>query len=377
MTPSPPARSAPQHPHRITLADFRAAAREVLPATAFDYLEGGAADERTVRWNAEAYERLALLPRVLTGTSGVDTRRTLYGTELPSPIVLAPTASHGLFHPEAEAATVRGAAATGALTTVSTFSTLTLEEIGAAATGPWWFQLYVQRDRALTEELVHRAREAGAGACVVTVDTPVTGLRERDLRNGFALPSHGTPANLASPGGPSAGSSTGSRPCAPGSTHQGIHDPRIDPAVGWSDLERLRTVSGLPVLAKGIVRPDDARRAAEAGIGVWMSNHGGRNLDTATAPLATLPAVADAVAGRVPIVVDGGIRRGTDVVKALALGADAVAIGRPYVWGLAVDGADGVSATLRALHRETELALALLGAPDLASLTPDLVGPAW
>ncbi|MGW7578635.1 alpha-hydroxy acid oxidase [Streptomyces sp. NPDC054765] len=370
MTSSPPRHTAPPHPHRITLADFHDAAREVLPATAYDYLQGGAADERTVRWNAEAYERLALLPRVLTGTSGVDTRRTLYGTELPSPVLLAPTASHGLFHPEAEAATVRGAAAAGTLTTVSTFSTLTLEEIGAAATGPWWFQLYVQRDRALTEDLVHRARAAGATACVVTVDTPVTGLRERDLRNGFALPSHGAPANLAG---------IAAEPCQDASapTRRGIHDPRIDPTTGWSDLAWLRTVSGLPVLAKGIVRPDDARRAAEAGIGVWMSNHGGRNLDTAIAPLTTLPAVVEAVAGRVPVLIDGGIRRGTDVVKALALGADAVAIGRPYVWGLAADGAEGVTAALRALHRETELALALLGAPDLAALTPDLVHPAW
>ncbi|MFF3978152.1 alpha-hydroxy acid oxidase [Streptomyces sp. NPDC001828] len=362
--------TAPPRPGRITLADFHDAAREVLPAAAYDYLEGGAADERTVRWNAEAYERLALLPRVLTGTSGVDTRSTLYGTELLSPVLLAPTASHGLFHPEAEAATVRGAAVAGALTTVSTFSTLTLEEIGAAATGPWWFQLYVQRDRALTEDLVRRARAAGATACVVTVDTPVTGLRERDLRNGFALPSHGTPANLAG---------VGASPDqdGPDPAHRGIHDPRIDPGVGWADLEWLRTVSGLPVLAKGVVRPDDARRAAESGIGVWMSNHGGRNLDTAIAPLTMLPAVADAVAGRVPVIVDGGIRRGTDVVKALALGADAVAIGRPYVWGLAADGAEGVTAALRALHRETELALALLGAPGLASLTPDLVRPVW
>ncbi|MGK5733331.1 alpha-hydroxy acid oxidase [Streptomyces sp. URMC 124] len=367
---SPPPQTAPGRPGRITLADFRAAARELLPAAAFDYLEGGAADERTVRWNAEAYERLALLPRVLAGLPGVDMRCTLYGTELSSPVLLAPTAAHGLFHPEAEAATVRGAAAAGALTTVSTFSTLTLEEIGAAATGPWWFQLYVQRDRALTEDLVHRARAAGARACVVTVDTPVTGLRERDLRNGFALPSHGAPVNLA-------GAAAGSGPDAAAPANPGIHDPRIDPAVGWSDLEWLRTVSGLPVLAKGIVRPDDARRAAEAGIGVWMSNHGGRNLDTAVAPLTTLPAVAEAVAGRVPVLIDGGVRRGTDVVKALALGADAVAIGRPYVWGLAADGAEGVRATLRALHRETELALTLLGAPNPASLTPDLVGPAW
>ncbi|MFD9882604.1 alpha-hydroxy acid oxidase [Streptomyces alboflavus] len=370
MTTSLPRPATPPHPQRITLADFHDAARDVLPAPAYDYLQGGAADERTVRWNAEAYERLALLPPVLTGTAGVDTRCTLYGTELPAPVLLAPTASHGLFHPDAEAATVRGAAAGGALTTVSTFSTLTLEEIGAAATGPWWFQLYVQRDRALTEDLVRRARAAGATACVVTVDTPVTGLRERDLRNGFALPSHRMPANLAG------------RTAEPGRNaadpaHRGIHDPRIDPAVGWSDLEWLRSISGLPVLAKGIVRPDDARRAAEIGIGVWMSNHGGRNLDTAIAPLVTLPAVAEAVAGRVPVLIDGGIRRGTDVVKALALGADAVAIGRPYVWSLAAAGAEGVTAALSALHREIELALALLGAPDLAALTPDLVRPPW
>ncbi|MEU1568628.1 alpha-hydroxy acid oxidase [Streptomyces mirabilis] len=369
MTTSPPHPAAPPHP-RITLADFHDAARDLLPVPAYDYLQGGAADERTVHWNAEAYERLALLPRVLTGTGGVDTRRTLYGTELPTPVLLAPTASHGLFHPDAEAATVRGAAAAETLTTVSTFSTLTLEEIGAAATGPWWFQLYVQRDRALTEDLVLRARAAGATACVVTVDTPVTGLRERDMRNGFALPSHGMPANLAG------------RAAEPGRNaaepaHHGIHDPRIDPAVSWSDLEWLRSVSGLPVLAKGIVRPDDARRAAESGIGIWMSNHGGRNLDTAIAPLTTLPVVAAVVEGRVPVLIDGGIRRGTDVVKALALGADAVAIGRPYVWGLAAGGAEGVTAVLSALHRETELALALLGAPDLAALTPDLVRPAW
>ncbi|MFK4066842.1 alpha-hydroxy acid oxidase [Streptomyces sp. NPDC029674] len=370
MTTSLPRPATSPHPQRITLADFHDAARDVLPAPAYDYLQGGAADERTVRWNAEAYERLALLPRVLTGTAGVDTRRTLYGTELPAPVLLAPTASHGLFHPDAEAATVRGAAAAGTLTTVSTFSTLTLEEVGAAATAPWWFQLYVQRDRALTEDLVLRARAAGATACVVTVDTPVTGLRERDLRNGFALPSHGTPANLT-------GHTATPPRNAAAPAHHAIHDLRIDPAVGWSDLAWLRSVSGLPVLAKGIVRPDDARRAAETGIGVWMSNHGGRNLDTAIAPLVTLPAVAEAVAGRVPVLIDGGIRRGTDVVKALALGADAVAIGRPYVWGLAAAGAEGVTAALNALHRETELALALLGAPDLAALTPDLVRLSW
>ncbi|MCQ4041309.1 alpha-hydroxy acid oxidase [Streptantibioticus rubrisoli] len=346
----------------LNLADYRAAALKILPTAAFDYLEGGAADEHTVRWNHEAYQRLALLPRVLAGHVGAHTGCSVFGTALDSPILLAPAASHRLFHPGAEAATAHGAAAAGALMTVSTFSSQTVEEIGATATGPWWFQLYVQRDRALTAELVRRAAAAGARACVVTVDTPVTGVRERDLRNGFALPSHGTPANLAHVQG--------------SSTHGAIHDPRIDPAVGWDDLERLRAVCGLPVLAKGILRAEDAQRAADAGFGVWVSNHGGRNLDTAAATLSALPAIAERVAGRVPVIVDGGIRRGTDVVKALALGADAVAIGRPYVWGLAVGGADGVRDVVQTLRRETELAMALVGAATLDDLTADLVVPA-
>ena len=346
----------------LNLADYRAAALDVLPAAAFDYLEGGAADEHTVRWNQEAYQRLALLPRVLAGHGSVDTGRSVFGTAVESPILLAPAASHRLFHPGGETATAQGAAAAGALLTVSTFSSQTVEEIGAAATGPWWFQLYVQRDRALTAELVHRAAAAGAQACVVTVDTPVTGVRERDLRNGFALPSHGIPANLAHAQG--------------GSAHGALHDPRIDPTVGWADLEWLRALCGLPVLAKGILRAEDAQRAADAGFGVWVSNHGGRNLDTAAATLSVLPAIAQRVAGRVPVIVDGGIRRGTDVVKALALGADAVAIGRPYVWGLAVGGADGVRDVIHRLRRETELAMALVGAATPDDLTADLVAPA-
>ncbi|MGW7002433.1 alpha-hydroxy acid oxidase [Streptomyces sp. NPDC054933] len=270
-----------------------------------------------------------------------------------------PAPTPAISNPPAAPATARGAAASGALMTVSTFSSLTVEEIGAAADGPWWFQLYVQRDRGLTAELVRRAHAAGARALVVTVDTPVTGLRERDLRNGFALPSHGSPANLAH---------------APGtSVHGAIHDPRIDPAVDWTDLEALRGGCGLPVLAKGILRAEDAERAAGAGIGVWISNHGGRNLDTAVSTLSALPAIAERVAGRVPVIIDGGIRRGTDVVKALALGADAVAVGRPYAWGLAVDGAGGVRDVIRGLRRETELAMALVGAATLDDLTPDLV----
>ncbi len=347
----------------VSLEDFREAARKVVPGPAFDYLEGGAADEHTVRWNEEAYRRTALAPRVLTGHAQVDTRCSLYGTSLDAPVLLAPTASHGLFHPEAESATARGAALSGTLMTVSTFSSQTVEEIGAAASGPWWFQLYVQRDRDLTTELVRRAAAAGARACVVTVDTPVTGPRERDTRNGFALPSHGLPANLAS------------SPRAQGRPRDGIHDPRIDPSVTWADLEWLREVSGLPVLAKGIQRPEDGRRAADLGIGVWISNHGGRNLDTARPTFTVLSSIAAAVDGRVPVVLDGGIRRGTDVVKAIACGADTVAIGRPYVWGLAVGGSTGVRDVVAALRRETELAMALLGAGRLADLTPDLVVP--
>ncbi|GAA1889065.1 alpha-hydroxy acid oxidase [Streptantibioticus ferralitis] len=354
-----PSGDGPSGAALVNLADYREAAREILPAEVFDYLEGGAADEHTVRWNQQTYRQLALLPRVLTGHASVDTGCSVFDTALDSPILLAPAASHRLFHPDGEAATARGAAEAGALMTVSTFSSQTVEEIGAAAGGPWWFQLYVQRDRGLTAELVRRARAASARALAVTVDTPVTGLRERDLRNGFALPSHGSPANL---------------PHAPGtSAHGAIHDPRIDPAVDWSDLAALGEVSGLPVLAKGILRAEDAKRAAEAGIGVWISNHGGRNLDTAASTLSALPAIAERVAGRVPVIIDGGVRRGTDVVKALALGADAVAVGRPYIWGLAVDGAGGVRDVIRGLRRETEVAMALVGAATLDDLTPDLV----
>jgi isopentenyl diphosphate isomerase/L-lactate dehydrogenase-like FMN-dependent dehydrogenase len=346
----------------LNLEDFRRAARAVVPAPVFDYLEGGAADEHTVAWNEQAYRRNALAPRVLTGHTEVDTRCSLFGAVLESPILLAPTAAHGLFHADGEIATVRGAADADALMTLSTFSSRTIEEVGAAARGPWWFQLYVQRDRGLTADLVRRARAAGAGACVVTVDTPVTGWRERDLRNGFALPSHGRPANLADAP-------------AHAASGRGIHDPRIDPAVTWDDLEWLRDVAGLPVFAKGIQRADDAGQAAERSIGVWISNHGGRNLDTARPTLDVLPAVVARVDGRVPVVLDGGIRRGTDVVKAIAVGATAVAVGRPYVWGLAAGGREGVRDVVRALRRETELAMALTGVASLADLTPDLLVP--
>ncbi len=346
----------------VNVADLRALAARTLPHQMWQYLEGGAGDEHTVRANCERFARLRLAPRACVDVSSLDTSLELLGLSLEHPILLSPTASHGNFHPEAELATLRGAARARALWTASTMGTLPVWEVGAAATEPFWFQLYVQRDRDFTLELVRRATQAGARAILVTVDTPVPGLREREARAGYVLPTAAdTPsANL--------------RGSAPVFDPRGVFDPRIDPTLTWETIAWLARSADVPVLAKGIVRADDARRAVEAGAaGVVVSNHGGRNLDTAVATIDALPAVVRAVAGAAPVLVDGGVRRGTDIVKALALGASAVGVGRPYVWGLAAAGADGVQEAVRMLRRELEIAMALCGAPTLAALTEDLI----
>ena len=348
-------------------------ARRALPASAWDYLAGGAADEHTLRANIERWSRFELAPRCLVDVSRIDTSVELLGHRLAHPVLLAPTAAHRLYHPDAEHETARGAAAAAALWVQSTSATVAVEEAATSTGAPWWFQLYVQRDRAFTQTLIARAVAAGASAIVVTVDTPVLGARDRDQRTEGG-PSGSAYANLRGLDLSARRPGEATTPDLP--LRRRVYVAHLDPSLSWADLEAMCAQTPVPVIPKGILRPDDAARAVEAGAGaVIVSNHGGRNLDTVPATVDALAGVVAAVAGRVPVLVDGGIRRGTDVAKALALGASAVLIGRPYVWGLAVGGADGVRFVVEVLRTELEMAMGLLGAATLADLGPDALWP--
>jgi len=338
-----------------------------MAPAAREYVTGAAADEITLRWNREAFERVALLPRVLMDVSKLDTRVTLLHQELPYPILLAPCGFQRAMHPEGEVATARGAGAAKALLVMSSAATTSVEEIAKAATGPLWFQLYVQRDRGFTRELVARAEQAGARALVLTVDTPVIGARNREARSGFCLPPGMELPNLKG--------SYGKNNATPHrSLGDGIYSEALDPTLTWKDLDWLLGVAKAPVLLKGILAPGDAERAAGAGVaGVIVSNHGGRNLDTAAATLDVLPQVVKRVGEQMPVLVDGGIRRGTDVLKALALGARAVLIGRPYLYGLGVAGAEGVTRVLNILRQEFEMAMALTGRTRIKEIDRSLL----
>jgi 4-hydroxymandelate oxidase len=345
--------------------DYEKLAPAHMSTIGWNYLSGGAADELSLRWNHEAYARLRLRPQILVDVSQLDTRVALFGRELAFPILLAPTAYHKLAHPEGEAATARGAAASGALMVVSTSATMTLEEVAAAAPGPKWFQLYVQRDREFTRELIRRAEAARYEALVITVDSPVLGARYRETRTHFTLPPGVERANLRG-----LKTATGGHRA----TEETIYSALLDPKLTWKEIEWLRAVTKLPVVLKGVMTADDAARAVDVGAaGVIVSNHGGRNLDTLPATIEALPEVTARVAGRVPVLVDGGIRRGTDVLKALAFGASAVLIGRPFVYGLAVGGADGVARVVNILRREFEMAMALTGRTNLGQIDREVI----
>jgi 4-hydroxymandelate oxidase len=339
----------------LNLFDYEAEARERMAPAAWEYVSSAAADEITLRWNREAFDRVALAPKVLVDVSKLDTRVTLLGQELPFPILLAPCGFQRLVHPEGEAGVARGAGAAGALLVMSSAATTAVEDITKAATGPLWFQLYVQRDRGFTQELVARVVAAGAQALVLTVDTPVIGVRNREARSGFCLPPGMDLPNLK--GAYAAGDATPHR-----SVGEGIYSAALDPSVTWNELAWLLKVAKVPVLVKGILSPGDAWRAREAGVaGIIVSNHGGRNLDTTPATLDALPRIVERARDEVPVLMDGGVRRGTDVLKALALGARAVLIGRPYLYGLGVAGAEGVTRVVRLLRQEFEMAMALTG----------------
>ena len=351
----------------MNLADFEAAARRKLPRGAYDYFAGGAEDERTVSRNVEGYQRFVFLPRVLVDVSRVRTATTVLGASVQTPILLAPTAYQKLAHREGETATARAAGAAGSLMTVSTMATCSLEDVAKAAAGPLWFQLYVSPDRSRTERMIERAERAGYRALVLTVDTPRLGRRERDLRTHFKLPPHLLLANFAEEGKPAE-----RWEALPGRARAA--NDLVDPTMTWETVGWLRSASKLPIVLKGIMRPDDALRAVDAGVsGIWVSNHGGRQLDAEQAAILALPAVAEAVAGRAEVYVDGGIRRGTDVLKALALGAVAVFIGRPFVWGLTLAGEAGVKRVLELLREELEVSMAVAGVADVASVPRDLL----
>lgn len=353
----------------LNLREAESLARERLPAATFDYYAGGACDEVTLAENCRAFDRIALRYRVLVDVSRREMGTTLLGVQVTAPIVVAPMAFQRLAHPDGELGTARAAGTLGLLMTASTFATASLEEIAEAATGPLWFQLYVHQDRELTRDLVQRAAAAGYRALVLTVDVPEIGRRERDERNGFQLSPDLRVANfIPKTSDPLQAESEGSR------LRTFIHGMR-DASFSWKDLDWLAGLSKLPIVLKGIVRGDDARRALDHGAaGIVVSNHGGRQLDGAVATVDALPEVAGAVGDQVLVMVDGGIRRGTDVIKALALGARAVMVGRPVLWGLAVDGEAGARRSLELLRNELDLAMALCGTPTLSEIGPDLLG---
>lgn len=343
---------------RWNLGDFEREAGAGLDPAVADFFAGAAGDEGTARDNRRAFERVRLRPRVLRGVGERAHGVTVLGNRLSMPVVLSPTAFHRLAHPEGELATARAAEAAGITMIVSMAATTRLEEVGRPATRPW-FQLYLQPDRDFTARLVGRAEEAGYGALVVTVDSPVFGRRERDLRNGFLdLPAGFRCENLVDDTGI-------------------LRSIAMDATLTWESIDWLRRRTDLPILLKGVLHPSDARLAVEHGVsGIIVSNHGGRQLDGALATIDALPDLVPVVPPGFPLIVDGGVRRGVDVVRALALGATAVGIGRPVLWGLAVGGQGGVREVLEILRTEFDEALALCGAASPADLGPDvLAGP--
>lgn len=366
-TASPVETASAQPPSTpLTLDEYARLAQERMPGDVWDFIEGGAGAERTLAANRAAFDRIRLYPRILTGSGVARTETTLFGRTWAAPIAVAPMAFHTLVHPEGELATVQAAGSVGGdrgdgglPVVLSTFAGRAFKELRPAATSPLWLQLYCLRDRAQIRELVASAHESGIEALVLTVDAPRLGGRLRDLRNGFRMPPDVRPANMPD-----------QRVSSP-SEHA---EDEMDPSLDWSVVDWIRSISTLPLLLKGVLTPAAALRALEAGVdGVIVSNHGGRQLDNAPATADVLPVVAAALRGQMPVLVDGGIRRGGDVLAALALGADAVLVGRPVLHGLSVAGADGAYQVLDMLRRELRDAMTLAGVGSVADIGRDLV----
>lgn len=325
----------------VTVDDYEPVARELLPPDVYGYFAGGAGDEWTLAENRRAFDRWVIRPRMLTGAFPPDSSTEILGTRVAFPLLVAPWAYQRKAHPDGEPATARASSRAGTIMAVSTTAMDLLEEIAAASEFTKWWQLYVFTDRGLTEELLHRVHAAGYGALCFTVDFPVGGLRHRDTRSGFDLP-QGLPED----------------------------DEVYDPAITWDDLAWIRERAPLPLLVKGIMTAEDAVLAMKHGAdGIVVSNHGGRQLDGIAAGITVLPEVVQAVGGRIPVIVDGGVRRGTDIFKAIALGASAVMTARPVCWGLAVGGEEGVVQVLGILRAEFENAMVLAGVKTVGEIT--------
>ena len=364
----------------VTLTDHENHARHVLDDNAQAYFWGGAGDELTLHTNSYAWSTLKLQPRVLQPLAGGHTRTQLLGKTLAHPILLAPVAYQRLAHPDGELATAHAAAALGAGMVLSTQSSTSLEAVAAAVLGPsnsttrgpLWFQLYMLHDRGFTTDLVQRAEAAGYEALVVTVDAPTQGYRDRERRANFKLPAGVSAVNLA--GLAEASTAFTASTLALQLGQSALFDGLLATAPTWADMAWLQSITCLPIILKGILHEDDARQAADIGLaGIVVSNHGGRTLDTAVATADVLPRIAQKLAGDLPILVDGGIRRGTDVLKAIALGATAVMVGRPYIYGLANAGAVGVAHVLRLLRDELEVAMALTGCATLDQVSAKVI----
>ncbi len=347
----------------INLYDYEARAKQVLPHNAWDFIDAGAMDEFTTRRNRSAFEALTLRPRFLRDVSNRDISTTVLGQKISMPVMISPAGSHMIAHPEGELATARGAGMSDTLMLLSTSSNYSMEEVSAAATGPLWFQLY-HRGYDLTEMLVHRAEEAGFKAICLTVDTPAPSPKERDTRNRFARSFE--LGNFRAEERPQSEiSGTDETP--------GWDVSRAAPLT-WKELEWLRSLTSLPLVLKGIRTAEDAHVAVESGVnGILVSTHGGRQMDMTMGAIEMVPEIVDAAKGRAEIYVDSGVRRGSDVIKALALGARAVAIGRPLFWGLAVDGAEGVHGVLELLREEVDRCLAYCGQTNINELESNLI----
>jgi L-lactate dehydrogenase (cytochrome) len=372
-----------------SVADLRTIARRRLPGGVFDYIDGGAEDERTMAGNTAAFARTTFRPRVLRGVGTIDTSTTLLGRRLPLPLALSPTGFTRIADPDGELAVARAAGRAGLPYTLSTLGTRSIEEVAAVSDGPRWFQVYMWRDRGVVKEMIDRAAAAGYEALMLTVDTAVLGRRERDVRRGFTLPPKIGPATLVDGllhpawtwafvrAEPIRFANVVGREGGDGADAVSLSDyvaSQFDPSLSWRDVDWLRSVWDGPILLKGVQTVEDARLAADAGVdAVALSNHGGRQLDSAPAPLDLVAPVADAVGDRVEVLCDGGVRRGSDIVKAVALGARACMAGRAYLYGLGAAGERGVDHVLGLLDADVRRTMALVGATRLSDLSRDLV----